>query len=180
MLLQPLHTCIDIELVSVIPWRVDHRTVLYLSVHSYSLCDSLCICQIGYVALSVPSYYECIQRIGTVEVGCSSYPCQVIRQREADNSTAHYKPQLKCGASTCAHVGRSERDTLTRHNSVLIDIVRCRCERSAGLLCNVCTGRLCSWPSCSKVHVPCAAHTLAYCAQVHSHIDRNLRTCHSV
>ncbi len=80
MLLQPLHAGIDIESVSVVPWRINHGTVLYLSVHSYSLCDSLCICQIGYVALSVPSYYKCIQRIGTVEAGRGSYPCQVIRK----------------------------------------------------------------------------------------------------
>lgn len=112
VLLQPLHAGIYIESVSVIPWRINHRTVLYLSVHSSSLCNSLCICQIGYVALSVPSYYECIQRIGTVEVGCSSYPCKRIGQREADNRAAHYKPQLKCGASSCTHVGRSERDAL--------------------------------------------------------------------
>lgn len=80
MLLQPLHAGIDIESVSVVPWRINHGTVLYLSVHSYSLCDCLGVCQIGYVALSVPSYYKCIQRIGTVEAGRGSCPCQVIRQ----------------------------------------------------------------------------------------------------
>lgn len=80
VLLQPLHTGIYIESVSVVPWRINHGTVLYLSVHSYSLCDCLGVCQIGYVALSVPSYYKCIQRIGTVEAGRGSYPCQVIWQ----------------------------------------------------------------------------------------------------
>ena len=63
---------------------------------------------------------------------------------------------------------------------MLIDIVRCRRERCIGLICNVCTGRLCSGSSCSKIHVPCAAHTLAYCTQVHSHVYGNLRTCHPV
>lgn len=108
MLLKPLHTGIDIESVSVVPWRINHGTVLYLSVHSSSLCDCPGVCQIGYVALSVPSYYKCIQRIGTVEVRRSSYPCKRIRQREADNRAAHYKPQLKCRTSSCTHVGRSE------------------------------------------------------------------------
>lgn len=113
VLLQPLYTGINIELVSVVPWRINHGTVLYLSVHSYSLCDSLCICQIGYVALSVPSYYKCIQRIVAVEAGRSSYPCKRIRQREADNCRSHYKPQLKCRTSSCAHIGRRECDDLT-------------------------------------------------------------------
>ena len=80
MLLQPLHAGIDIESVSVVPWRINHGTVLYLSVHSYSLCDSLCICQIGYVALSVPSNNKCIQRIGTVEVRRRTNPHKIIWQ----------------------------------------------------------------------------------------------------
>ncbi len=112
VLLKPLHAGIYIESVSVVPWRINHGTVLYLSVHSSSLCDRLRICQIGYVALSVPSYYKCIQRVCAVEVRHSSYPCKSIRQREADDRSSHYKPQLKCGASSCTHVGRSERDAL--------------------------------------------------------------------
>lgn len=63
---------------------------------------------------------------------------------------------------------------------MLIDIVRCRCERRAGLLCNICAGRLCSGSACSEVNVPCAAHTLAYCAQIDSHIDDCLIPCDSV
>lgn len=63
---------------------------------------------------------------------------------------------------------------------MLIDIVRCRCERRAGLLCNICAGRLCSGSACSEVNVPCVAHTLAYCAQIDSHIDGCLIPCDSV
>lgn len=63
---------------------------------------------------------------------------------------------------------------------MLIDIVRCRCERRAGLLYDVCTGRLCSGSACREVDIPCSAYALAYCAQIGSHINDCLIPCDSV
>lgn len=63
---------------------------------------------------------------------------------------------------------------------MLIDIVRCRCERRADLLYNVCAGRLCSGSACREVDIPCSAYALAYCAQIDSHINDCLIPCDSV
>lgn len=63
---------------------------------------------------------------------------------------------------------------------MLIDIVRCRCERRAGLLYDVCAGRLCSGSACREVDIPGSAYALAYCAQIDSHINGCLIPCDSV